>query len=325
MEQTEENTYRIEKCDGKVQWDEFVLEAGGHPMQLWGWGDARMTLGWQVDRLFVVKDDRQIGAAQLLIKKLPRPFGLCVYVPRGPLVIDDEAGVYEQLIRYVKNTYRGVALIVEPNSEKEPAGTGWRETMTYSLDPRSVVLDLSKAVGVLLADMDQLTRDRIRTAGQANLQVKKIGNPDDIAACYDLYREVCSRRGEKPYREKYFSELHDKLGEFSAIFGIYEDGVLLSFVWLALSETVAVELYGGISKRGYELAADYGLRWDVIRRVKQWGIQSFDIGGVDAQNEADAKRGFGSQLTDRGTFVLPLSPFYSIWSKASRNRTRYAK
>lgn len=325
MEQTEEKTYRIEKCDSKVQWDEFVLEHGGHPMQLWGWGDARATLGWLVDRLFVVEDDKQLGAAQILIKKLPRPFGLCLYVPRGPLVVTNETAVYERLITYVKETYHGVALIVEPHDENDPAGTGWRESDIPALAPKTIILELEKADGVLLADIDKLSREHIRTAGQANLTVKKLGNPEDITACYGLYKDSCSHRGEKPYKEKYFHDLQDKLGEFSVLFGAYENETLVSFLWLMTSETVAVELYDGISARGLELSAQYGLRWEAIRRIKQWGVAGYDLGGVNPQDDKDQKRGFGGQITERGTFVLPMSAFYSLWNRAGRNRGRYAK
>lgn len=321
MEEVEEATYRIEKCDGKVQWDEFVLEHNGHPMQLWGWGDARSTLGWRVDRIFIVEDDKQIGAVQFLIRKLPRPFNLCVYVPRGPVVVSNEQAVYEQLISYVKNVYHGVALIVEPNSEIEPAGTGWRETDIHALTSRTIILSLDKADGVLLAEMTKDTREHLRVAGTAALNVKKMGNPEDISTCYALYKEATEAHGGKPYKEKYFQELNDKLGEFSVLFGAFEDDTLVSFIWLAVSEFTAVEVYRGTSARGIELDAEYGLRWETIRRTKQWGVPTYDVGGV--AGDTDTRYGFGTEFTEFGTFILPLSPFYRIWAKASHNRERY--
>ena len=318
----EEATYRIEKCDGKVQWDEFILGAGGHPMQLWGWGDARSTLGWRVERLFIVEDDKQIGAAQLLIRKLSRPFNLCVYIPRGPLVIDKETVVYEQLMTYIKKNYHGVALIIEPEGDGDPSGTGWREADTHALAPQSILLSLEKADGVLLAEMSKETRENLRIAGQSSLTVKRIVTPEGITECYQLYAAAQTGAG-KPYKEKYFQDLHDKLGEFSVLLGAYEDEALVSFIWLAVSETSAFELYSNTSVRGKELAAIYGLRWEAIRRVKQWGVPTYDVGGV--ASETDEKYGFGSQLSTSGTFVLPLSPFYNLWNKASRNRSTYAK
>lgn len=320
MEEAEGTSYRIEKCDGKVQWDEFVLEHQGHPLQLWGWGDARSTLGWRADRVFIVQDDKQIGAAQLLIRKLPRPFNLCVYLPRGPLVVENETAVYEQLISYIKKNYHGVGLIVEPGGGAEPQGTGWRETDSHALSSECLELKLDKADGVLLAEMSPETREHLRTAGQSSLTVKRVGTPEGISACYQLY--LASHTGnEKPYKEKYFQDIHDKLGEFSVVLGAYDNEELVSFLWLAVSETMAFELYSGTSAHGYEIAAPYGLRWESIRRVKQWGVPLYNVGTIG--DESDEKRGFGTEITRCGTYVLPLSPFYSIWAKASRSRHRY--
>jgi lipid II:glycine glycyltransferase (peptidoglycan interpeptide bridge formation enzyme) len=316
----EDITYRIEKCDGKVQWDEFVLEHGGHPLQLWGWGDTRSSLGWRVDRVFVVEEAKQVGAAQLLIRKLPRPFNLCVYLAKGPIIVENETAVYEQLIEYVKKNYHGVGFIAELNGDGEPAGTGWRETDSHALASESLLLNLTKADGVLLAEMSPETREHLRTAGQSLLSVKRVGTPEGITDCYQLY--LASHQGsEKPYKEKYFQDLHDKLGEYSVVLGAYEDETLVSFIWLAVSETMAFELYTGTSARGHELAASYGLRWEVIRRVKQWGVPVYDVGGI--RGESDEKRGFGTETSQCATYVLPLSPFYSIWARASRNRSRY--
>lgn len=321
MEEVEEATYRIEKCDGKVQWDEFILAHNGHPLQLWGWGDTRSTLGWRVERIFIVENDIQIGAVQLLIRKLPRPFNLCVYLPRGPVIASNDQAVYEQLIAYVKNTYHGVAFIAEPNSENEPSGTGWRESDLHALTPRTITLNLDKADGILLAEMSPENREHLRTAGTAALTVKKMGNPEDIAACYELYRETAAVKSHKPYKEKYFHDLSDKLGEFSVLFGAFEDDTLVSFIWLAVSESTAVELYRGSSARGIQLDAEYGLRWEAIRRVKQWGVPSYDVGGF--KEDTDPRHGFGSELTNFGTFVLPLSSLYRVWTRAIRSRERY--
>ena len=320
----EKKSYRIEKCDSKVQWDEFVLENGGHPMQLWGWGDARSTLGWQIDRIFIIENDTQIGSVQILSKKLARPFGLSLYIPRGPLVVSNDEAVYEQTIAYIKRNYRGVAVIVEPDDENDPKGSGWRESNINSLSPKTKILDLAKADGILLADMTADTRERIRTADAARLAIKKLGNPEDISSCYQIYKDSVSKQTGKPYREKYFHDLHDKMGEFSIIFGAYDGEILVSFIWIIISESVAVELYMGTSVNGKNLASNYGLRWEAIRRIKQWGVPKYDIGGIDESGEEE-KSEFGGTITHRGTYVLPLSPFFSLWEKATRSRKRYAK
>lgn len=319
----EDKQYRIEKCDSKVQWDEFVLEHHGHPMQLWGWGDVRTGVGWQVDRLFVVEDDEPIAAVQLLIKRLPRPFTAVLYVPRGPVIVRSKTAVYEQFAAYVKHEYKGVALVVEPDDDGDVTGAGWRESDQHAQAGQSVVLDLSKADGVLLADMSATVREHIRTAIGTGLTCKKLGNPDDIAACYRLYTQSPRATPGKPLKEKYFHDLSDKLGEFSALFGAYDGEELVSFLWLTLSEMSAVEIYRGATTRGRDIQADAWLRWEVIRRIKQWGVGHYDVGGV--ANEADTLAGYGAHLNRFGTFELPLSPLYGVWARAGRRgRSHYA-
>ena len=82
-------------CQNKLEWDDYILENGGHPLQLWGWGDVKATNGWQTYRLFGRNEDHEvIGAVQVLIKKLPWPLKSISYVPRGPVVGDTNRGEF---------------------------------------------------------------------------------------------------------------------------------------------------------------------------------------------------------------------------------------
>ncbi len=313
-----EKTYRIEKCDSKVQWDEFILENNGHPLQLWGWGDLKTIYNWRAERFFIVENEENIGAVQLLIRKLPKPFGQLLYVPRGPVVVNGHSeAVYTELVEYVRETHKGIALTVEPDSFEEPTGESWRESDNHVLQPATIRLDLSKPEGVLLGNMSKKTRQYIRKSGSTTgLEVRKIGNPEDVSACLELYRQTAGRAGFNLHKDQYYIDLNDKLGEFSVIFGCYEGDELVSFLWLAVSESVAFELYGGVSARGQELRANYILKWEAIRRTRQWGIACYDMNGLINDGISNFKRGFASH-EDRliGTFDIPMSPLYSLWTK----------
>lgn len=312
-----EKSYRIEKSDSKVHWDEVVLEHGGHPLQLWGWGDLKAAYNWEVERFFIIEDDVTIGAVQLLIRKLPKPFGQLLYVPRGPVVIGDrKAAVYEQLIAYAKRAHKAVSLIIEPDSEEAPTGEEWVKSDNTILSPHTLVLDLTRPEGSLLADMSKKTRQYIRKSAGDGLVVKKIGNPDDITACLEIYKETADRAKFNLHKEQYYYDLHNKLGENSVIFGCYEGSQLVSFLWLAISESVAFELYGGVNARGQELRANYTLKWEAIRRTKQWGIERYDLNGLINDGISNFKRGFASHENElAGTYELPMSWLYPLWSK----------
>ena len=44
---------RVEACGDQAEWDEYVIDNGGHPLQLWGWGEVKASHGWKVERVFV--------------------------------------------------------------------------------------------------------------------------------------------------------------------------------------------------------------------------------------------------------------------------------
>lgn len=314
-----ESSYRIEKSDSKVHWDEFVLEHGGHPLQLWGWGDLKATYAWDVERFFIIEDDTTIGAVQLLIRKLPKPFGQLLYVPRGPVVVGDkQLAVYEQLIAYVQRSHKAVALTIEPGGTHQPTGEGWIPSPNAILTAETVVLDLTRPEGSLRASMNQSARDRLREATSHSLTLRRIGNPDDITECLEIYKEVAARNRFNLHKDQYYYDLQNKLGENSCIFGCYEEGVLVGYIWLALSESVAFELFSASNARGEDLKAIDALRWEAIRRTKQWGIEHYDTNAADDTFESFSTNTF----THAGTFDLPLSSTYKLWRWALRMRLK---
>ncbi|HRQ86545.1 MAG TPA: peptidoglycan bridge formation glycyltransferase FemA/FemB family protein [Candidatus Saccharibacteria bacterium] len=136
---------RIERCDNSEQWDEFILNHEGHPLQLWGWGQLKASHGWIAERLFYVKEDVVVAAAQVLVRRLPAPFRRFAYIPRGPIVSpDDEAAFYDALAEYVKREHKAVALSVEPEVLHGELSSGWVQAKNTILAPATIQLDLQK-------------------------------------------------------------------------------------------------------------------------------------------------------------------------------------
>ena len=111
----------LQKCTSQEVWDDYILENGGHPLQLWGWGQLKSAHGWSVDRMFGLVDDQVVAAAQILTRKLPLPLKAFSYVPRGPIggeVSGDE--FLTAIADYTKRTHHSVVLSLEPNSTDMP-------------------------------------------------------------------------------------------------------------------------------------------------------------------------------------------------------------
>lgn len=306
----------LQRCNDKEQWDDYVLEHGGHPLQLWAWGQVKAGHGWVAERLFAYNEDAIVGAAQVLIRRLPTPFRAFAYIPRGPLFETDYKDEFLQKIEVlVKRDHHAVALSIEPDVLEFEKPAGWVHSTNKVLSAETILLDITKSESDLLADMAKKTRQYIRKSG-ADVKIKQVKRREDIEACLDIYEETAKRAGFNLHDRQYYLDIFIQMQDYSPIFVAFEGETPVSFLWLAISETTAYELYGGMTERGQELRANYALKWHAIRKVKEWGLERYDFGGLVAGGVTTFKQGWSSEVTTFvGTFDKPLSPLYTLWSK----------
>lgn len=307
------------KCDDRILWDEIVHDLDGHPLQLWGWGELKTAHGWRAHRIIFTDDeDAVVGAAQVLSKRLPEPFMRLNYVPRGPVWHEgSETAVLEALAAYVKHHLPGTVLTIEPDDTDIPAVRGWRQSPNTILIPRTLILDLNKGETDLLEAMTKKTRQYIRKSGREGLVVKRVTLPEDIAKCLTIYKQTAARAGFAIHDDLYYQDVQRYLDDSSIVFAAYHEGQPVAFLWLAISEKTAFELYGGMNDKGQELRANYMLKWHAITRCKGWGIDRYDMNGLLNDGVSTFKQGFADHEDMlAGTYDYPLSKLYPIWTKA---------
>lgn len=311
----------LQPCERREEWDDYVLENDGHPLQLWGWGETKAAHGWRVERVLAYDLDKQpIGGAQLLIRQLPWPFKSLVYVPRGPIVHAELIPDFlEALANYARSQYRAVAVSIEPDwPELTLLPKGWRRAVNTILIPQTLILDLTKTEEELLAAMAKKTRQYIRKSGnEEGLTVRKVKTREELEQCMAIYHDTAKRAGFALHDDQYYYDVFDNLGEASPVFAAYHDGQPVAFLWLAISASTAFELYGGMDDRGQELRANYALKWHAITKTREWGIERYDMNGLVSDGVSTFKRGFADHEDFLvGTYDKPLSPLYSLWTKA---------
>jgi len=311
----------LQVCESREEWDDYVLEHGGHPLQLWGWGDTKAMHGWRVERLLAYDLEKQpIGGAQLLIRHLPWPFKSLVYVPRGPVVEPDLIAEFlEALSSYARSQYGAVAVSIEPDwTELTLLPKSWKRAENTILIPQTLILDLTKTEDELLAPMSKKTRQYIRKSGsEEGLTIRQVKSREDLQECMEIYHLTAQRAGFALHDDQYYYDVFDNLGEASPVFAAYHNGQPIAFVWLAISASTAFELYGGMNDAGQELRANYALKWYAISKTKEWGIERYDMNGLLSDGISNFKRGFADHEDLLvGTYDKPLSPLYSIWTKA---------
>jgi len=307
----------LQKCGDKEQWDEYQLENGAHPLQLWGWGQVKAGHGWSAERIFAYDEDTIVGSAQVLIRRLPSPFKSFAYIPRGPLVQESYRDDFlAALAKLVKRDYKSVALSVEPADAEFTPPEGWNRSANKILSAETILLDLSKPESDLLNDMAKKTRQYIRKSAAEGIVIKAVRTKEELEKCLHIYRQTAQRAKFNLHQNQYYFDVFNLLGDHSPVFAAYVDDQPVAFLWLAISADTSYELYGGMNEDGQQLRANYALKWYAIRKVKEWGLTKYDFGGLVVGGVSIFKQGWASEETVLpGTFDKPLSPLYSLWSK----------
>lgn len=305
----------VEKCENQEEWDDVVLSHAGHPLQLWGWGEVKAAHGWIAERVLLREGERWLGAAQILVRTLPWPFTALGYIPRGPLCNEeDREKVLHELAAYVKATHKAVILTIEPDWEGELDIEGWHRSLNTILIPRTLILDLSKSEDELLADMAKKTRQYIRKSGNEAIEIRKVKRREDLAACLEIYKETAKRAQFSIHGDDYYYDIFEKMQDHSPVFAVFHQEKVLAFLWLAISEETAFELYGGMNDLGQQLRANYALKWHTIQTMKKWGLRRYDFNGLLNDGVSTFKQGFASHETMLvGTYDKALSPLYTVW------------
>ena len=301
----------LQQCTNKEQWDEFVLEHEGHPLQLWGWGQVKAGYGWTAERYMALRDDEVIGGAQVLIRRLPFPFRAIAYIPRG---VSSDTEVLDALALHVKKQHHVVAMTIEPNSREITLNDTWHKSTSTILSPETILIDTSKSESDLLSDMAKKTRQYIRKSAAEGFTIRRIKTKHELDKCLILYRQTAVRAKFNLHDDSYYYDVFQQMGDHSPIFAAFQDDEPIAFLWLAISADTAYELYGGMNEQGQELRANYALKWHAIRAVKEWGISEYDFGGLVAGGVSTFKQGWSQDIvTYAGSFDRPLSPLYGVW------------
>jgi len=306
-------------CNDRQEWDDYILDNGGHPLQLWGWGELKSANGWSADRLFLVDQDNNIfGAVQVLYKKIIFPFRSLAYVPRGPVASEpNREELLSLLAIYIKKSRHSVSLMIEPDTDDFTLPKGWLKSSEHILPANTIILDLNKTETDLLADMAKKTRQYIRKSSSSGLVIKTVSNIKDLNDCLFIYKETAKRSKFSLHKEKYYYDVFHKFKDNSRIFAVYDQDKPIAFLWLALSTNTAYELYGGMNNIGHDLRANYALKWHAISKCKEWGLDRYDFGGLIEGGVSTFKKGWSRAEAELvGTYVLPTSASYGLWAKA---------
>lgn len=302
----------------QAAWDAYVTaHANGHPLQLWGWGEAKRLNGWQPARLALVDGERWVAAVQVLLLPVPRTPWLLAYAPRGPVAEPGSPGaakLLEEAAMWAK-AHKALYLRVDPAWRQAELGlAGWKRTSHQIQMRETYVIDLRQSEDDILNAIDRKKRYLIRRGERDGVTVRRLA-AGELGDMMKLYEETSARAGFGIHSRHYYEELSQRLGSASYLMVAEYGGKMVAFLWLLAAGKTAIELYAGSNDVGRNLNVNYLLKWEAIRRVKADGYEIYDLNGRVSEGVSGFKAHFAPQSVDYvGTWDKALVPVvYGAW------------
>ncbi len=345
----------LEKNDYKLNWHML----NGHPLQSWPWGELKKPL-WTPVRLGVFKSNICVSVVTILVRKI---LNLRIgYVPRGICLKDIE--MFGEVLDELKSFGKGLGLsqlifdfdidfgeifrnqmenniltgseagiyecerkrIVDVSVKKGLVSSGRQEQPI-----RSVVINLSKSLDDILADMRSKHRQYIRKAKRNGVSISERGDIDQFC---DVIRQIKKEHNYTMHEPEYFKKAwslfnKDKLAKL--FFAKIGKEVVGSYMILFSRES-AYEMFGGSCKKGGNLLSNYLMKWEVIKYCKIIGKKYYDQWGAEHSQPGlvQFKEGFGGEVLeypDQFTFVYDKTKYnlYKIMRKVDKFRRKFLR
>src|SRR5690349_9260236 len=166
----------IKIIQDQKHWDDWlVANSETSPFtQSWTWGDILISEGKKVERLAVVENGEIIAQAQVVYSPLFFNWQY-VFCPKGPIVDlkfkNKDLRILQLIIEYLKGK-NCIFFRVEPGAKLQTSN--FRLQKTIDINPSAtLILDLTKTEGELLANMHTKTRYNINLAIKKNIEIKQ--------------------------------------------------------------------------------------------------------------------------------------------------------
>ena len=310
---------KLVEITDRDRWDKFVAASNwGHPLQLWGWGEAKRANNWTPYRLALMDGDTIVAGAQILLWPIPRLGKKVAYSPRGPVV--DPSVAKELLASLVEWTSNHAALYlrIEPSWLEASLAVGWQRSPHAIQLRETYTIDLDKSDGELMEPMSRKHRQYIRKAERDGVKVVLCTVENDyLSAMYEIYCDTAGRAGFGIHDKEFYDHLFAELGEGNLLYIALVDDKPAAFLWLAQAGKTVYELYGGVTDAGQEAKANYFLKWTAIQAAKRDGYAIYDFNGRLNEGVSRFKEGFGPAETDWiGTWDYPFNKLgYQLWER----------
>lgn len=320
----------------KNTYNNFISRSdSGSFLQAWEWGDWQEQLGKIVHRFIIEDEEHAILLAAQIIQATLYFQKYYLYIPYGPILNQNQAaGIKNQALLFFIQQLRekfpdAIFLRIEPTSSE----LAWPGKKTTNIQPgRTLVVDVSKPLADLLADMHPKTRYNVKIAQKHNVKIEKefsitSGHGLYFKESLELILETAKRQGYYTHPLSYYQKLMDffalhhansnvTVGLYKAI---YEKHLLATGIMVDFGNT-RTYLFGGSSTEYRNVMAPYLLHFEAMFDAKKKGLHYYDFGGLETSvgktpEFARFKMGFGGHAVEYAGArdIIQSKPWYTIY------------
>ncbi len=286
----------------RAAWDAFALgEAGGNLLQTWGWAELKREYGWGVDRFVAEQGGRLAGVLHLLTRRGAGGVSFA-YAPRGPAIPDPSGGADAALAliaaaRDAARRRRALVLKLDPEwraddpaSSRLARAAGLRDS-PYDVQHRKTwLVPLDGGEEAVLARVKASTRNHIRKAQRAGVEVEVRGDVEAVDLFHPLFQETVRRSGFVGRDLDYHRAVVRLLGRSCPVVTLLArvEGELAAGMIAVAAGPRLVYLFGGTSLQRARHQPAYLMHWEAIRWGLQQGCGVYDMWGVPNHEDASA-------------------------------------
>jgi lipid II:glycine glycyltransferase (peptidoglycan interpeptide bridge formation enzyme) len=260
------------------------------------WGERNLS------RLVLKRDAEVVGMAQLrIIRPTPLKFGIA-YLRWGPLwerrgrPLDPEVPI--RMANALEEEYsksRKLFLRILPNAfagsrRAEVFESAFSRFTSESKKPgneyRTFVIDITPPLEELRSGFDKKWRNQLTRSEKNGLTIIFGHGSEEYRAFCEIYMQMHKRKGfETTIDAEEFGHIQEALTEAQRMLVLicHDKGVPVAGLVASAMGDSAIYLLGATSDAGLNSKGAYLLQWTMIRWLKERGIKSYDLGGIDPE------------------------------------------
>ncbi len=311
---------KIKIIQNKEIWEDFIKSQVEYTfLQSWNWGEFSAAMGHKIFRLGIFENNELVGA--VLVVRISAKRGTFLFAPHGPILDSrfmnkDLRKIYEILVVYLKDlakkekcAFIRISSLLERNKENWQMfrELGFRQAPIHMHAESTLLLDISKPEGELLANMRKTTRYLIKRMEKEGVKIN-VENPPAGEEFLRLQDKVAERKHFIVFSKKQIKneiEIFNPDAQLEVFNAMYDNKIIASA--LIIFYGYRAFYYQSASYTEHKnISAPYLLVWRAILEAKKRDCKVFDFYGAspaDKPNHPWAgptlfKLGFGSERID---------------------------